>query len=141
MTDDILQKDVVFLVVSHDISATNISKQSEINVLSDSLEALGISTIGLSASLYELTDQFRHDYFSDPDAAGRKSINKICQDQDINLINPYCDPDVFKLFIGKSWDELMLWMATARILIVKINCKLLFLHKITVIMALTENVE
>ena len=54
----------------------------------------------------ELFDYFRHDYFSDPDAAGRKSINKICQDQDINLINPYCDPDVFKLFIGKSWDEL-----------------------------------
>ena len=54
----------------------------------------------------EKFDQFRHDYFSDPDAAGRKSINKICQDQDINLINPYCDPDVFKLFIGKSWDEL-----------------------------------
>ena len=54
----------------------------------------------------EKFDQFRHDYFSDTDAAGRKSINKICQDQDINLINPYCDPDVFKLFIGKSWDEL-----------------------------------
>ena len=54
----------------------------------------------------EKFDQFRHDYFSDPDAAGRKSINKICQDQDINLINPYCDPNVFKLFIGKSWDEL-----------------------------------
>ena len=54
----------------------------------------------------EKFDQFRHDYFSDPDAAGRKSINKICQDQNINLINPYCDPNVFKLFIGKSWDEL-----------------------------------
>ena len=54
----------------------------------------------------EKFDQFRHDYFSDPDAAGRKGIHKICQDQNVDLINPYCDPNVFKLFIGKSWNEL-----------------------------------
>ena len=54
----------------------------------------------------EKFDQFRHDYFSDPDAAGRKGIHKICQDHDVDIINPYCDPNVFKLFIGKSWDEL-----------------------------------
>jgi len=51
-------------------------------------------------------DQFRNDYFSDPDAAGRKGVTKICKDQNINLVNPYCDVNVFKLFIGKSWDEL-----------------------------------
>ena len=55
----------------------------------------------------EKFDQFRHDYFSDPDAAGRKGIHKICQDHDVDIINPYCDPNVFKLFIGKSWDELI----------------------------------
>ena len=54
----------------------------------------------------EKFDQFRHDYFSDPDAAGRKGIHKICRDHDVDIINPYCDPNVFKLFIGKSWDEL-----------------------------------
>ena len=54
----------------------------------------------------EKFDQFRHDYFSDPDAAGRKGIHKICQDYGVDIINPYCDPNVFKLFIGKSWDEL-----------------------------------
>ena len=54
----------------------------------------------------EKFDQFRHDYFADPDAAGRKGIHKICQDENVDLINPYCDPNVFKLFIGKSWDEL-----------------------------------
>ena len=54
----------------------------------------------------EKFDQFRHDYFSDPDAAGRKGIQKICQDFDVTIFNPYCHPSVFKLFIGKSWDEL-----------------------------------
>ena len=54
----------------------------------------------------EKFDQFRHDYFADPDAAGRKGIHKICQDFDVDIFNPYCHPSVFKLFIGKSWDEL-----------------------------------
>ena len=54
----------------------------------------------------EKFDQFRHDYFADPDAAGRKGIHKICQDFDVDIFNPYCHPSVFKLFIGKSWNEL-----------------------------------
>ena len=54
----------------------------------------------------EKFDQFRHDYFSDPDAAGRKGIQRICQDFDVTCWNLYCHPSVFKLFIGKSWDEL-----------------------------------
>ena len=54
----------------------------------------------------EKFDQFRHDYFADPDAAGRKGIHKICKDFNVDIFNPYCHPSVFKLFIGKSWDEL-----------------------------------
>jgi len=54
----------------------------------------------------EKFDQFRHDYFSDPDAAGNKGITKICNNENVYHLAPYLDIDVFKLFIGKSWDEL-----------------------------------
>jgi len=91
--------------------------------VAETLKSIGITTLvtglcddghfGLSKKAMihykhtqEKFDQFRHDYFADPDAAGRKGIYKICQDFNVNIFNPYCDPNVFKLFIGKSWDEL-----------------------------------
>jgi len=54
----------------------------------------------------EKFDAFRCDYFSDPDAGGRKGITNICKDASVNIQNPYYDPRVFNLFIGRSWAEL-----------------------------------
>lgn len=54
----------------------------------------------------EKFDQFRTDYFSKPDAGGVQGIQKICNTYDVQLVNPYLHPSIFKLFIGRSWDEL-----------------------------------
>lgn len=54
----------------------------------------------------EKFDAFRCDYFSNPDAGGRKGITAVCRDASIDIVNPYYDTRVFKLFIGRPWDEL-----------------------------------
>ena len=54
----------------------------------------------------EKFDAFRCDYFSNPDAAGRKGITEVCKDANVQIVNPYYDAKVFRLFIGRSWDEL-----------------------------------
>ena len=54
----------------------------------------------------EKFDAFRCDYFSNPDAAGRKGITQVCKDANVKIINPYYDVKVFRLFIGRSWDDL-----------------------------------
>jgi asparagine synthetase B (glutamine-hydrolysing) len=51
-------------------------------------------------------DSFRVNYFSDPDAGGRRGIAQICKQANIEIINPYLDTRVFRLFIGRSWDDL-----------------------------------
>jgi len=54
----------------------------------------------------EKFDAFRCDYFSNPDAAGRRGITQVCKDANVEIVNPYYDAKVFRLFIGRSWDEL-----------------------------------
>lgn len=51
-------------------------------------------------------DQFRLDYFANPDAGGKQGIQKICNTYNVNLVNPYLHPSIFKLLHGRSWDEL-----------------------------------
>lgn len=91
--------------------------------LAKTVKGLGISTLvaglcddghfGLSKKAMihyrepqEKFDAFRCDYFSNPDAAGRKGITQVCKDAGIELVNPYYDTRVFKLFIGRPWEEL-----------------------------------
>ena len=91
--------------------------------LADAVQAAGISTLvtglcadghfGLSKTAMihfrepqAKFDAFRHDYFSDPDAGGRKGITAVCNAANVRLVNPYYDTRVFKLFIGRPWDEL-----------------------------------
>jgi asparagine synthetase B (glutamine-hydrolysing) len=91
--------------------------------LSKKLQALKIATLatglcadghfGLSKKAMihhrypqEKFDAFRCDYFSNPDAGGRKGITQICKNANIKIVNPYYDTKVFQLFIGRSWDEL-----------------------------------
>lgn len=51
-------------------------------------------------------DQFRNEYFANPDAGGRQGIQKICNTYDVNLSNPYLHSSIFSLLHGRSWDEL-----------------------------------
>jgi len=51
-------------------------------------------------------DQFRNEYFANPDAGGRQGIQKICNTYDVKLINPYLHASVFALLHGQSWDDL-----------------------------------
>ena len=91
--------------------------------LAKEVQALGIKTLatglcadghfGLSKKAMihhrypqEKFDAFRCDYFSNPDAGGRKGITAVCKDASIEIVNPYYDTRVFKLFIGRPWDDL-----------------------------------
>ncbi len=51
-------------------------------------------------------DQFRNEYFANPDAGGRQGIQKICNTYDVELVNPYLHASVFALLHGQSWDDL-----------------------------------
>lgn len=51
-------------------------------------------------------DQFRNEYFANPDAGGRQGIRKICNTYNVHLVNPYLHSSVFALLHGQSWDDL-----------------------------------
>ena len=80
MTSSILTEKVVLLVLAYDISLTNPSAQEKINMLAEQLEKVGIMTIGLSASSYDVIEEFRHEY---------------------QIMYPYCytDPIVLKTMV------------------------------------------
>ena len=80
MTSSILTEKVVLLVLAYDISLTNPSAQEKINMLAEQLEKVGIMTIGLSASSYDINEEFRHEY---------------------QIMYPYCytDPIVLKTMV------------------------------------------
>ena len=50
--------------------------------------------------------KFRQDYFSNLESAGTKRLIKLCQQNKIQLCNPYFEPSVFSLWIDKNWEEL-----------------------------------
>lgn len=54
----------------------------------------------------EALDTFRQEYFSDPDATGKSVIRSILAERGMSMIAPYGEPQVFKEFIGKPWDDL-----------------------------------
>ena len=80
MTNSILSEKVVLLVIAYDIDLTNKSAQKKINTLAEQLEKVGIMTVGLSASSYDVIEEFRHEY---------------------QIMYPYCytDPIVLKTMV------------------------------------------
>jgi asparagine synthetase B (glutamine-hydrolysing) len=50
--------------------------------------------------------KFRQDYFSNLESAGTKRLIKLCEQNKIQLCNPYFEPAVFSLWIDKNWEEL-----------------------------------
>lgn len=54
----------------------------------------------------EKFQQFRKDYFANPDAAQVQTINKMAKDLRIKVITPYFNQEVFNLFSDCSWSDL-----------------------------------
>lgn len=54
----------------------------------------------------EKFQQFRANYFANPDAAQVKTLTKIGAEKGITVLAPYFNREVFDLFKDKSWDEL-----------------------------------
>ncbi len=50
-----------FLLIAYDITKTNKTVQKEVNALAETCSKEGISFTGLTASMYEKTEEFRHD--------------------------------------------------------------------------------
>lgn len=50
--------------------------------------------------------KFRQEYFSNLESAGTKRLITLCQQNKIQVCNPFFDPAVFSLWINKSWKEL-----------------------------------
>lgn len=61
ITDQILAMDNVFLVVAYNIEKTDIEGYAAINTFAKQAEAAGLKTYGLSASLPQLVENFRHE--------------------------------------------------------------------------------
>lgn len=51
-------------------------------------------------------DEFRQDYFSNPNSSQVRTLKNYCLARDINLCTPYFEPDIFALFINRPWNEL-----------------------------------
>jgi len=51
-------------------------------------------------------NEFRQEYFSNPNSSQVKTLKSYCLTKGINLSTPYFEPDIFALFINRPWNEL-----------------------------------
>jgi asparagine synthetase B (glutamine-hydrolysing) len=51
-------------------------------------------------------DVFRNQYFADPDRAQVSTLRRLGAELGVDVRSPYFAPDIFRLFIGRTWDEL-----------------------------------
>ena len=54
----------------------------------------------------EKFDQFRTDYFSNPNPAGVSQLRQLCDEQQQLLLVPYLDEQIFDYFIQFDWNEI-----------------------------------